>query len=172
MSGEATSWHCCCHLNIFLLCIFLLFFLALLNDADLPHPVEVPLDAWHSGRLRRWGLLGGLRHLIRRQEGIQGSSRQTLARADVQVLGRLLSPFPLPVSFGFPCSVMPLSSQLSLRQEEVSCRHMVVLIAVEAVNDGLPGGNAARDHLLDDVRMVLLGQVLPGHQRQHIPQRH
>ena len=67
---------------------------------------------------------------------------------------------------------MPLSSQLSLRQEEVSCRHMVVLIAVEAVNDGLPGGNAARDHLLDDVRMVLLGQVLPGHQRQHIPQRH
>ena len=49
---------------------------------------------------------------------------------------------------------------------------MVVLIAVEAVNDGLPGGNAARDHLLDDVRMVLLGQVLPGHQRQHIPQRH
>ena len=158
MSGESASWHRRSHFYIFLLlCIFLFFLLALLNNADLSHPVEVPLDAWHPGGLRRWRLLGYLGDLIGRQEGIESCSGQTFSRADVQVLSWLLTPLPLPISLCFPCSVVPLSPKFSLCQEEVGGGDMVVLVPVETVYDGLAGGYAAGHHLLDDVGMVLLG---------------
>ena len=102
-------------------------------------------------------MLGHLGDLIWREERIKASSRQTFSRADVQVLSRLLTSLPLPVSLCFPCSVMPLSPKFPLCQEEVGGGHMVVLIPVETVYDGLAGGYAARHHLLDDVGMVLLG---------------
>ena len=171
VSGESASWHRCRHLYILLFAIFLFFLLTLLNNADLSHPVEVPFDAWYPGWLG-WRLLGHLGELVGREEGVEGCSRQPFSRADIQVLGRLLSSFPLPVSLCFSRSVVSLSPQLSLCQEEVGGGDVVVLVPVETVNDGLAGGDAARHHLLDDVRMVLLRQVLPGHQGQHVPERH
>ena len=157
VSRESASWHRRSHLYIFLLlCIFLFFLFTLLNNADLPHPVEVSLDAWHPGWLRRGRLLGYLGDLIGRQEGIKSCSRQTFSRADIQVLSWLLPSLPLPISLCFSCSVMPLSPKFSLCQEEVGGGHMVVLIPIETVYDGLSGGYAAGHHLLDDVCMVLL----------------
>lgn len=170
MSRESTSWHRGRHFHILLLTLFLFFLLTLLNNADLPHPVEVPFDAWHPGRLRRRRLRGDLGEIVGRQEGVESCSWQPFARADVQVLSRLLSSLPLPISLCFSCSVVSLSPQLSLCQEEVGGGHVVVLIPVKTVDDGLAGGNAACHHLLDDVRMVLLGQVFPRHQGQHVPQ--
>ena len=102
-------------------------------------------------------MLGNLDEVIGRQERIKGRpSWQTFSRADVQVLSRLLPFLLLPISLCFSCRVVPLSPQLSLCQEEVGGGDMVVLVPVEAVDDGLAGGYAACHHLLDDVRMVLL----------------
>ena len=109
VSGESASWHRCSHLHIFLFTIFLFLLLTLLHNADLPHPVEVPLDAWHPGRLRRWRLLRRLGELVGRQEGVKCCARQPFARADIQVLSRLLTSLPLPVSLCFSRSVVPLS---------------------------------------------------------------
>ena len=49
---------------------------------------------------------------------------------------------------------------------------MVVVVPVKTFDDVLSRVDGAGDHLVDDVRMLLLGEVLPGDQWQHVPHRH
>ena len=57
-----------------------------------------------------------------------------------------------------------MRAQLPLSQEEVGGGDVVVVVPVQAVDDEVPAGDLATHHLLDDVGVVLLRQVLPADQ--------